>query len=59
MASALGARAPAMVVDSRHLARQGLTLAPTSPHRRPSGASVRIDGCLGLLLAMTLIIACQ
>jgi hypothetical protein len=57
IASALGARAPAMVVDSCHLVGQGWTLALIEPHHQTGGAPVHVDGCLVLLFVMMLIVA--
>jgi hypothetical protein len=56
MASVLGVRASAMMVDNRYLIGCGWILAPTGPHHRPGGALVRAGDCLGLLLVMTLIV---
>jgi hypothetical protein len=56
VASVLGVRAPATMVDSHHLTGSIRKLALTGPHRRPGGASVHVGNCLGLLLVMTLIV---
>jgi hypothetical protein len=58
MASAIGARALAMVVNNHHLTGQGWALALTGPHRKLGGALVCVSDCLGLLLVVTLINAC-
>jgi hypothetical protein len=57
MASALGARVP--LVDNHHLARRGWALALIGPRHQLGEASVFISGNLGLLLIVTLILACQ
>jgi hypothetical protein len=55
--SILGVTAPTIVVDSRHLAGQGRTLALTRPHRGPGGALVHSSDCLGSLLVVMRIVA--
>jgi hypothetical protein len=57
VASILTARAPALMVDCRHLGGRGWALALTGIHHRLGGASIHAGDSLGLLLAVTLIVA--
>jgi hypothetical protein len=58
MARDLGARAPALMVDSRCRIGRGQTLPPAGPRRRPGGVLLHTSGYLGLLLTMVLIPIC-
>jgi hypothetical protein len=51
-----GVRTLATMVDRHYLTRHEWILALTGPRRQPSGASVHAGDCLGLLLALTLIV---
>jgi hypothetical protein len=58
MTSVLGVRAPTMVIDNHHLTGRGWAPSPTGPRHQIGGVSANVDGCLGLLLVIMLMIAC-
>jgi hypothetical protein len=59
MASAFEVQALSMMTTIPRPIVRGWMLHPAGPHRQPGGVLLRTDDCLGLLLVMELIPACQ